>query len=297
LDNCDLHQINITGNHISYNKRAGIRQFNGDVHNVQIAGNDIEYNFGIDESTGEIVLESPDSLISEYAITGNTIQARPENPGANIVILGSENNAPYAARVVAISGNIIGDRDKNIVLTRACRTTIGSNTIYGGKTLSIQALRCAGVVLNGNNIGTRPSMHPADAYADGIVLEECDDCLITDNVISEHSFGTAEQGGAVTLLHARRCRVADCQILRPRIRGVHVVGGMGCVVSDNSITAPSADGFLAAVQFSADGRAHLAQNNWICSALAEPVVIEGASAESRNNTLVSDEKSIGSADQ
>jgi len=291
LDECNLHQINILGNHISYNKRAGIRQLNGDVHNVQITGNDIEYNTGSAESSGEIVLEASEGLISEYSITGNTIQARPENPGANILISGTLENAPYAARVVTISGNIIGDRDKNIALSRASKVTITGNTIYGGKTLSLHLQQCGNVVVNGNNIGTRPSMHTVhEIHDDGILLEDCTDCLLTDNILSEHRFGNQEQGGAVTLLNAQRCRVSDCQIIHPRIRGVHIVGGMGCVVSDNTIMAPATEDFRAAIEISGTGRAHLVQNNWIGSALAEPIVIEGSSGESRNNTLVSSEE-------
>lgn len=289
LDACNLHQINILGNHISYSKRAGIRQFNGDVHNVQITGNDIEYNAGSGESSGEIVLESPGSLISEYGITGNTIQARPENAGANIVISGALENSPYAARTIAISGNIIGDRDKNIVLSRVSKATIAGNTIYGGKTLNLHLVQCGNIVLNGNTIGTRPSMHTAN-HDDGILLEDCMDCVITGNILSEHHFGNLERGGALTLINSQRCRVADCHILHPRIRGVHVVGGMGCVVSDTSIMAPIAEDFRAAIEVSGGGRAHLVQNNWICSSLAAPVVIEGSSGKSLNNTFLSNKE-------
>jgi len=291
LDECNLHQVNIIGNHISYNRRAGIRQFNGDVHNVQITGNDIEYNAGSAEFSGEIVLESPDSLISEYSITGNTIQARPENFGANILILGSQKDAPYAARTIAIAGNIIGDRDKNIALRHACRVTITGNTIYGGKTLNIHAQQCRNIVLSGNNIGTRPSMHASrNLHDDGILLEDGVDCLVTGNILSDHRFGDQERGGALTLLNMIRCRVSGCHIIHPRIRGVHIIGGMGCVVSDNTIVAPRTEEFRAAVQISGAGRAHLVQNNWISGALAEPVVVEGSSGASRDNMIVLDDE-------
>lgn len=287
LDSCDLHQVNITGNHISYNQRAGIRQFNGDVHNIQITGNDIEYNSGIAESSGEIMLEAPAGIISEYSITGNTVQARPENPGGNIVITGNPVNSPYAGRTAVISGNIIGDRDLNIVLQDACRVTIASNTIYGGKTLNLRFTKCRDILVDGNTIGTRPSTHAAnDPHIDGILLKDCVDCLISDTILSEHFYGSQEQGGALTLVNALRCRIADCQILSPRFRGIHIVGGMGCVVSDNTISAPDTGPYCAAIELSGPGRAHLVQNNWICGNLPEPVVIEGDSGISKNNFLV-----------
>ncbi len=288
LDACDLHQINITGNHISYNQRAGIRQYNGDVHNVQISGNDIEYNSGIAESCGEIVLEAPEGIISEYSITGNTLQARPENAGANIWITGGGENGPLAARIITVSGNIIGDRDKGIVLRDASRVTMASNTIYGGQTVNLHFQHCCDITLTGNTIGTRSSMHDGvdTPHMDGILAEGCADCLITGNILSDHRFGSKDKGGALTLVNTERCRVSDCQILSPRFRGVHIIGGMGCVVSDNTISAPPSEAFLAAVEISGPGHAHLIQNNWICTALPEPVVMEGASGEARNNTLV-----------
>lgn len=296
LDDCNLHQINILGNHISYNDRAGIRQYNGDVHNVQIAGNDIEYNFGSQETSGEIVLESPASLISEYSITGNTIQATADSPGGNIFILGSEENAPGAARTIVISGNVIGSREKNIIICRACRVTVTGNTIYGGRLLNLLVQQSRNIVFNGNNIGTRPSMHAVnDIYDDGVMFEGCEDCLFTSNIVSGHRFGDESRGGAVTMIDSRRCRIADCQILHPRTRGVHVVGGMGCVVSDNSIAAPSTEEFRAAIQVSGNGRAHLVQNNWISTALGNPIQIEGSSAEARNNTLVSEDQPVPGA--
>ncbi|MFA6242347.1 MAG: right-handed parallel beta-helix repeat-containing protein, partial [Candidatus Hydrogenedentales bacterium] len=291
LDNCNLHQINIIGNHISYSKRAGIRQFNGDVHNVQISGNDIEYNAGSTESSGEIVLEAPENIISEYSITGNTIQARPENAGANILISGSTIDSPSAARVIAISGNIIGDRDKNIVMSHASKVTLSGNTIYGGKTLNIHLQQCSDIVVSGNNVGTRTSTDAGKiVHDDGVLLENCNDSLIAGNTISLHRFGTPERGGAITLIDSNRCRISDCQIILPRFRGVHVVGGMGCIISDNTIMAPTTEEFLAAIQVSGQGRAHLVQNNWVCSSLAEPIAIEGATAKSQNNTLVSPEE-------
>lgn len=287
FDNCNLHQINIIGNHISYSQRAGIRQCNGDVHNVQITGNDIEYNAGSAESSGEIVLEASEGLISEYSITGNTIQARPENSGANILISGGVKDAPHTARTFAISGNIIGSRDKNIVVNRANRITITGNTIYGGKTLNIHAQQSANIVLSGNNIGTRPSMHSSnDVYDDGILLEDCSDCLLTSNILNEHRFGNQEQGGSITLLNPIHCRISDCQIMYPRIRGVYVLGGMGCVISDNSITAPSSEDFRAAIQISGESRVHLIQNNWIESALSQPILVEGSSTKLKENEIL-----------
>ncbi len=290
LDNCNLHQVNIIGNHISYNKRAGIRQLNGDVHNIQITGNDIEYNSGSNETSGEIVLEASTGLISEYTIVSNTIQARPDNQGANIRIIGSKADSPYAARTIVITGNVIGSRDKNIVLENACRVTITGNTIYGGKTLNIDCKQVENVILNGTNIGTRPSMHAVnDVYDDGVIFEDCKSCIISNAILSQNRYGTKEQGGALTLINSQDCRISGCQIIHPKIRGIHIVGGEGCVVSDNTIAAEASGDFLAAIEVSDNGKSHVIHDNLIRSALSDPILTHEASVHSKDNIVVNPE--------
>ncbi len=286
LDNCNLHQVNIIGNHISYNKRAGVRQFNGDVHNIQITGNDIEYNSGSEETSGEIVLEAPDGLSSEYTIASNTIQARPENPGANISIVGSEANSPHAARAMAITGNVIGSRHHNIHMEHATRITITGNTIYGGTKLNVLLKKCRNVILSDNSIGTRPSMHAVvEEYDDGVMLTSCSDSVVSGNILSGVRHGSETEGGAVTFRDCGFCRVSDCQIIAPVVRGIHVIGGTACVISDNTIAAREAKDMRAAVAVAGDGTDHLIQNNLISGALAEPVQIADGSATSVNNTI------------
>lgn len=301
LDNCNLHQVNIIGNHISYNKRAGIRQYNGDVHNVQITGNDIEYNHNVhvtkdgaeqcdDElMTGEIVLQSPDSLISEYTIVSNTIQSIPQSRGANILIVGSEKRTPHAARTIAISGNIIGSRDKNIVLEHTVRVTITGNTIYGGKALNVLAKHTQNLVLSANNIGSRPSMHKVvDGYDDGILLENCTNAILDGNILSNLRYGGAEQGGAVTLINARNIRVSDCQIIRPHFRGIHLINGVACVFSDNTIEGIGED-FRTAIEVSGESKSNLVQQNLIIGDTTKSITMQKNTGTRANNTIVEGE--------
>ena len=53
FDRCNLHQIIVHGNHISWNGKAGIKSLDGDVHNLQITGNDIEYNNSPETDEGD----------------------------------------------------------------------------------------------------------------------------------------------------------------------------------------------------------------------------------------------------
>jgi hypothetical protein len=189
LDRCNLHQIIVQGNHISYNRRAGIKSLDGDVHNLQITGNDIEYNNspGVDESphgepTGaEIWFEATNGVISEVTIASNTIQATIQPGGANIRIWGPVEAYPRRACLIAISGNIIGSQSRAIELADASRVAITGNTIYGSTDLSVLARRCSEVAVGSNTFATR---HPIDAdRRDGLRFENCDNCSILGAVI------------------------------------------------------------------------------------------------------------------
>jgi len=286
FDNCNLHQVNITGNHISYNQRAGIRQWNGDVHNIQITGNDIEYNAGSEESSGEIVLEAPDGIVSEYIISSNTIQARPENGGANVRIVGSEANSPFAARAITIASNVLGSRNKNIEMQHAIRAAITGNTIYGGTELSVHLSQCQNLVLSGNVISTRPSMHDAhENYLDGLLLESCIDVSLTGNVLNGLRSGAEDQGGAVMLRDCRFVRISSCQILDSRFRGVDVLNAEGCVISDNTVGNRDPANQYPAIVFAGEGRGNLVQGNLVFSSLAEPIVVPEGIASVTENTI------------
>lgn len=291
LDNCNLHQANIIGNHISYNKRAGIRQINGDVHNIQITGNDIEYNAGSEESSGEIVLEAttipdgPTSFISEYTIASNTIQARPEHNGANIRIIGEVAHSPHAARNITITSNVLGSRQKTIEFDHVSRATISGNSIYGGREMNLHLKNTRNIVVNGNTIGTRPSMHDVhERYADGILVEDSTNILLNGNTLAEARLGTEESGGAITFRNVTSGRITACQIINPKFRGIVLEGGIGCVISDNTITSSDDSEIMRAVTVT-NGKENLVQNNLIRTSLDEPISMATSSGVSQGNTV------------
>ncbi len=171
LDECNIHQMNIIGNHISYCSRAGIRQYKGQPHNVQITGNDIEYNSGSDESSGEILLDSGEGEYTrEFTISSNTIQATPDAKGANIRILGNPQGEQIGARLISITGNVIGNREKNIDVENASSITVTGNIIYDGTELNARFKNCANIVVATNTIGSR-EVDLSGEKTDGLLLE------------------------------------------------------------------------------------------------------------------------------
>jgi len=273
LDQCNLHQINVIGNHISYNKKAGIKSLDGDVHNLQITGNDIEYNNnpGVDESpngepTGaEIWFEAPNGVISEVTIASNTIQATVQPGGANIRIHGSGEHAPYGARLLAITGNILGSQTRGIELLSAQRVAITGNTIYGSADLSLLAQHCSGLSMSGNTIAWQGL--PNDPPRDGIRIEDSENGVIAGLVTQGMSAGSPENGAAITLVRCRDYSLSDCHVMDPRHRGISLEACERCrVVGNQVIDRKQPATMQQAIRVSA-GQNILVQNNTVGGAV------------------------------
>ena len=291
LDHVSLHQTNIYGNHISYCKRAGIRQLNGDVHNIQITGNDIEYNFGWPEgNSGEILLEVPESgLISEYTIASNTIQAKPEARGANLFIQGRAlQDIPYCISEVAVTGNVIGSRDQSIFIADgALQVAITGNTIYGGSASNVHVRNSTGVLIGSNGILPMGRIAYRSKPKGGIWLENCADCLINGNIINDHAFGDQHRGGSVTLDRCRDVTLTGCQIHRPTSRGVYINHGVRCVVSQNTITdARDATTMLAAIEVAGASQSNVIQHNTLTTGTRSAVVCHESHGVVVNNLVL-----------
>jgi parallel beta-helix repeat protein len=256
FDDCNLHQVIITGSHISYCKRAGIRQLNGDVHNIQITGNDIEYNSGAEGTSGEIVLEAPEAIISEYTISGNTIQATRLATGANVLIIGKEDILPAHVRLINITGNVLGSRQESIAISHASKVCITGNTIYSGDKSNIRIDNCQNVVIGSNVIGTRPTTYKVVSL-DGVIINRSKSCAITGNVLTD--CGTP---GAVTIVNSSDIGVSSNQIENAQHTGVLVVDSTRCRLSDNSIVdSRDAKQMDFAIRVTEKSRSILVQNN------------------------------------
>lgn len=270
FDRCNLHQTIVHGNHISYNKRAGIKSLDGDVHNLQITGNDIEYNndpgsrqpVGEKPTGAEIWFEADKGIISEVTIASNTIQATVQPGGANIRIHGPLEASPTGARLIAITGNVIGSQQRGIELEHAHRVAITGNTIYDSAELSLAAAHCSAIAVGANTVAWRNL--DADRPRDGFLFEDCDNCALTGLVTHKLGYGDQKQGGAITLLRCTDMAVTGCQLTDPRVRGIDLVDCSRCRISDNSIVDRRARPMMRnAIRLTGRGSNNLVQHNLV----------------------------------
>ncbi|NOY01054.1 MAG: hypothetical protein GXP30_15200 [Verrucomicrobia bacterium] len=206
LDAVNLHQINISNSHISYNRHGGIVVRNGNVRNLQITGCDIEGNMPADSSptrAANILLDVSGSegdrkhSIAEVTITSCTIQhsgnyskvkgvfAAPG--GANIRILGKES---YPINSVTITGNVISDTENNIDITHAHDVTIASNTLFAPTSNHLTVKNSERIVVTGNTFNPRQFERPA-----ALIFTNSNDCVISSSTIHK----SKNPAGAVQL--------------------------------------------------------------------------------------------------
>ncbi len=290
FDECNLHQIIVHGNHISWNKKAGIKSLNGDVHNLQITGNDIEYNNnpGVDQSkngepTGaEIWFEATEGVISEVTISSNTLQATIQPGGANVRIHGAPTTSGRAARLITICGNVLGSQARGIELSHVQRVAITGNTIYDSADLSLHVTHCSGIAVGSNTFVWRGM--DDDPPRDGILFEDCQNGTLIGLVTQRLCYGTPEKGAAVTMVRCQDMAVSECQILDPLVRGIELQDCIRCRISGNSIVDRRKKCSMhQAIRITGRSKDNLVQNNLLGGAKTQLIDVTSEAAFVQGN--------------
>jgi hypothetical protein len=271
LDAVNLHQINVTGSHISYNAGGGVvvRGRGSNVRNLHIGNCDIEANMAAGAPpTANVLIDATGSMMGEVAITGCTIQHTAGAPGsANIRMLGAgETRAtartpaiPNREGHLTITGNVLSDVQVNIHLQSARGVTITGNTFWMGFEHDLLVEDSANVVVGPNNLDRNPLYVSSgrDAMRGGVVFRRSQDCtinglqvlgarhnesvLLLDDCTRFNVVGATLLDGDGIGLQLRNCtnsRVSSCLIRDDRTPAnaapsLVVTGGRGNVVIDN----------------------------------------------------------------
>jgi parallel beta-helix repeat protein len=247
LDAVNLHQINVIGSHISYNKGGGIVSRGGNVRNLHIGTCDIEGNHDTAEGAApaaNVLLDSTGGSIGEVAVTGCTIQHTSKAAGsANIRILGAGDDSSLERRVgrshtregnVTIGDNVFSDVQVNIEITQARGVTITGNTFWEGFEHDLLVKDSEHIVVTGNNFDRNPRylVNGFDnAERNGLVFQNCADSAITGNVIA----GVWKKRAAVDISGCNRMNIANNTILDSDGTGLLLENVTRSLVSNNLI--------------------------------------------------------------
>jgi len=233
LDEVDLHQINVTGSHISYNRQGGIKVLKGNVRNLQIVGNDIEYNYDHDDRTklaADVWIAAGPIGIREGTICGNTIQAAPTAGGANIRIEGLQRDRNNKAGLLAITGNLISSQDTNVLIQRARGIVVQGNSIFRGETSTFTLRHCAQVLLDSNVVDYNPDYGPTPAGP--ILLDRCTDCTLRGISVENVGGGSPTAGASIAVRDCQGIQITGCRLTDPVHCGIELRNVADSRISD-----------------------------------------------------------------
>ena len=239
LDALNLHQINISHCHISYNKESGIKVSRSEIRNFQITGNDIEYNYDPDaDASADIWIDTSErgSSVREGTITGNTIQAIPSPGGCNIFFEGEENNSNKIG-LWNISGNHISNQTVNIKFNNVRGVSIIGNTFIRGYDRHIIAENCKNLVIGSNVFDRNEDYFPPDLKADGgILLKNNNNIIFSDNIlqgIEKHATVEIDGGEEISVSN---CQLTDIKNLGIKVENCSKIHINECVITAQSST-------------------------------------------------------------
>ncbi|HVX15018.1 MAG TPA: right-handed parallel beta-helix repeat-containing protein [Pirellulales bacterium] len=272
LDRVNLHQAVITGSHISYCLRAGIKIVGSEIRNLQITGNDIEYNYDPNANdAADVYIDSTadGSSVREGTIVGNTIQAKYSPGGANVRLVGRNATENHRAGMFTISDNLIGSQEINVHLV-ACRgVVVSGNVIYSGHRRNVEVDGSRNIVLAANGFEHNPD-YGEHELCTGVRLADSHDCTLSGSILHDCQAGEHTVAGAVPLSREGLLEIIRCR--RVNINGCQVLDGQpfGLLIDESDLLNVSGTSILetrpeqktrAAIRLRGAGRGNLITAN------------------------------------
>ncbi len=247
LDNVNLHQMNVTNCHVSYNLRGGVVCLGGQVRNLHVAGCDVEANHDPNgPPSANVDVDSTGGSNAEVAVTGCTIQhTRTAAGSVNVRVKGPTTRDAGTDEVrdghVTISGNVMSDTRVNVHLLHARGVVVTGNTLWTGVEHNILAEHSANVVVGPNNLDRNPRYHrEEDGSNNAVLFRDCSDCSVTGLTLR----GTRRAAAGLTLERCDRfnvsgCSVLDCDNVAVQLTDVTRSMLTGCLIRDDRPDAAS----------------------------------------------------------
>ncbi len=229
LDGVNLHQANIVGCHISYHGHAGIKIARSEVRNLQITGCDIEYNFDpAAADSADVWIDSREGTVREGTIASCTIQAKYSPGGCNVRMEGGREEATDAG-LWTLTGNVIQSQHTNLLLRRCRGVVVTGNSFCSAEYRSIVVDQCRNVAVGTNTIDYNPD-YPG-ARTDGVRVSRSAGVSLNGLNLESCRAGDAASGAPIEVFDTENFLVANCQVLSPLHRGLHLRAVRNAVVN------------------------------------------------------------------
>jgi hypothetical protein len=210
LEKANLHQVNVSNCHISYNGGGGIVVRDSEVRNLQIGASDIEANMAAGgPPTANLLFDTRSGSIREGAVSGCTLQHSGNVAGsANIRFLGAGPDKPQKVGFFSISANTISDTRTNIHLRHARGVDISGNTFGDGAEHNLLVEGSSNIVVGPNLMDQNPDYGPP-GFRNAVVFEDSEDCTIQGLHINR----SLAAGAAIVVRRSRRFHITGATIL------------------------------------------------------------------------------------
>lgn len=209
LDKLNLHQVDISNSHISYNRQGGIVVRDSEIRNIQIGNCDIEGNMAVGgPPTANVVFDTRSGSIREGALTGSTLQHFGKAVGsANIRFIGQA-AAPRKVGFFSITGNHISDAGLNIHLRHARGVNITGNTMGLGFEYHLLVEGSSNITVGPNTLDQNPD-YDQPGFRNTIVFEDSSDSNIHGLLINRSRGAEA----SLTVRRSHHFHITDVTIL------------------------------------------------------------------------------------
>lgn len=283
LDKINLHQVNITGNHVSYCKQGGIVIQNSEIRNIQIVGNDIEYNYSLDaKDCTDILFDCTNGTVREGSISGNTIQAKKSPGGANLRFLGAKDH-PNAVGLLAVTGNLIGSQETAIHLRASRGVVLTGNCIYSGFHASLRIEDSEHIVVGSNSFDHNPEYKGNST--DGIHFLRSRNIQFTGNVVQHTQAEEIPSEASLNMEECSNVQIGSCQFQGVRKRGIQVLRSEKIKVSGCIVTgAKKGPGLISSVEVDKETRLALVHDNILARGKEGAAVVPTGAAQGNLET-------------
>lgn len=231
LDDVNLHQINVTGSHVSYNAGGGIVARGGNVRNLQLTGCDIEGNMSArGPATANVLIDCTGGSAgtAEVAISGCTIQHTHNASGsANIRFLGRDRGGRTWGHLT-IANNVLSDVQINVDVRHARGVILLGNTFWKGVQQNLRIMDSSNVLIGPNLMDRNPNYQQPEPANEGVLLRRCGDVTIH----GLHVSGVRRAAAGLVLEDCRRINVTGCTVLDCENAGILLSNVSGGRLSD-----------------------------------------------------------------
>lgn len=209
LDKLNLHQVDISNSHISYNRQGGIVVRDSEIRNIQIGNCDIEGNMAVGgPPTANVLFDTRSGSIREGALTGSTLQHFGKAVGSANIRFTGQAAAPRKVGFFSIVGNHISDAGLNIHLRHARGVNITGNTMGLGFEHHLLVEGSSNITVGPNTLDQNPD-YDQPGFRNTIVFEDSSDSNIHGLLINRCRGAEA----SVTIRRSHHFHITDVTIL------------------------------------------------------------------------------------